>query len=75
MKITPKDLLNLELIDGIISEPLGGAHSNPRAAADLLKTALLKELTYLQRLPTSELLERRYAKLRIIGTEGVIVKH
>lgn len=73
MKITAKDLLSLELIDSIISEPLGGAHNNPRAAADMLKAALLKELTYLRRLPISELLERRYAKLRVIGTTGVIV--
>jgi acetyl-CoA carboxylase carboxyl transferase subunit alpha len=67
MKITAPDLLDLGLIDGIIPEPLGGAHQDWRGAADTLKAALEDHLGELTALPDEELLERRWIKLRSVG--------
>jgi acetyl-CoA carboxylase carboxyl transferase subunit alpha len=67
MKIGAPDLLELGLIDGIVPEPPGGAHRDHRAAADLLKTALLEALDAFTAVPIDTLLERRYAKFRSVG--------
>ncbi len=67
MKIGAPDLLELGLIDAIIPEPLGGAHCDHRAAADLLKAALVDGLDALTAVPIDTLLERRYAKFRGVG--------
>jgi acetyl-CoA carboxylase carboxyl transferase subunit alpha len=67
MKITAPDLLALELIEGVIAEPLGGAHRDHRAAAAALKHAILTTLAELRQLPMDELLEARYQRYRKIG--------
>ena len=67
LKITAKDLLELKLVDEIIAEPLGGAHTNPAATAEALKSALLKQLAELQALPGAERLKQRYEKFRAHG--------
>ncbi len=67
LKITAGDLLALGVIDGIIPEPLGGAHTDWDAAARNLKTAVLTELGDLTGLETGELLKRRYARFRAHG--------
>lgn len=67
LKITAKHLLELGLVDEIISEPLGGAHNDPASAAATLKAALQKHLEELNALPGSTLLENRYAKFRTFG--------
>jgi acetyl-CoA carboxylase carboxyl transferase subunit alpha len=67
MKITAPDLRALNLIDGIIPEPRGGAHRNEQTAATNLKTFLLKQLHTLQEQPLEQLLEERYKKFRSIG--------
>ena len=64
MKITPKDLTELGIVDGIITEPPGGAHTDHAAAAELLDTVLQRELAGLQKLPVQELLKARYFKFR-----------
>ncbi|AKC31888.1 acetyl-CoA carboxylase carboxyl transferase subunit alpha [Candidatus Pantoea carbekii] len=63
MGITACRLKKLELIDAIITEPLGGAHRNPIETAIVLKKQLLGDLAYLDRLTTEELLNRRYQRL------------
>jgi acetyl-CoA carboxylase carboxyl transferase subunit alpha len=68
MKITAPDLLRMGLIEGIVPEPLGGAHRDHRAAADAVKDAINKHLGELRRLDVDELLERRYQRYRAIGT-------
>jgi acetyl-CoA carboxylase carboxyl transferase subunit alpha len=76
MKIGAPDLLGLGLIDDIVPEPLGGAHRDHRAAADLLKAVMVDEVRRLTVWPTSTLLDRRYDKLRGVGahaTEAVAV--
>jgi acetyl-CoA carboxylase carboxyl transferase subunit alpha len=67
MGITAKRLLDLGLIDKLIREPIGGAHRNPTQMAKRLKAVLLNELDVLEALPTDELLQRRYDRLRGYG--------
>ncbi len=67
LKITARDLNELGIIDEIISEPEGGAHMDPEAAAQLLDRVLDRTLRDLLALPRTELLERRYLKFRRMG--------
>jgi len=67
LKITAKHLLELGLVDAMVPEPLGGAHTDPEQTAEILKTALLKELEELQALAPAERLKQRYAKFRSFG--------
>src|SRR5215469_9690914 len=60
LKITAKDLFELKLVDEIISEPLGGAHTNPQETAATLKTALVKHLEELVKMPVADRLKGRY---------------
>ncbi len=72
MRISARELKEIDLVDELIPEPLGGAHRDHRAAADNLKAALLKQLAGLQALPVDELVEKRYQKFRNIGKFGTI---
>ncbi len=67
LKITASDMRKLGLIDEIVTEPEGGAHTDPEAAAKLLEPVLEKSLSELSGLPTSALLEQRYEKFRQMG--------
>ena len=67
LKLTARDLLEMKLIDGIVPEPLGGAHQNHAAAITNLKQAVSRQLEELSKLPTDELLAQRYAKFRRVG--------
>ena len=65
--LTAKRLHGLGLIDKIVREPIGGAHRNPRQMAKRLKAVLLNEIDTLQAVPVTELLQRRYRRLRGYG--------
>lgn len=65
--LTAKRLHGLGLVDKVIREPIGGAHRNPRQMATRLKAVLMNELDALEQLPTVDLLERRYQRLRSYG--------
>jgi len=67
MKITAIDLKKLGIIDEIVPEPAGGAHSDPQAAADLLAPYLERSLKELQKLKPPQLMEERYKKFRRMG--------
>jgi len=67
MKITAPDLKKFGIIDRIVSEPMGGAHRNHKAAAETLKTSLVEALTPLLSMPIQTLLDRRYGKFREMG--------
>lgn len=67
LKITAKDLLEFGLVDEVIPEPLGGAHTNQSEAASSLKIALLKHLEALKTVPVAERLKQRYQKFRAFG--------
>jgi len=67
MGITAPRLKELNLIDTVIPEPLGGAHRDPEAIAVSLKERLLADLEELDALSTEELLDRRYQRLMNYG--------
>ena len=67
MGVTAERLKELELVDCLVKEPLGGAHRDPDTAAVNLKATLLEELDKLSALDHEALLERRYKKLRSYG--------
>jgi len=67
MKPDASNLKRLGVIDSIVNEPKGGAHEDPAAAAELLKKAILKNLTQLDSLSIEELLVKRYTKFRAMG--------
>jgi acetyl-CoA carboxylase carboxyl transferase subunit alpha len=67
LKITANDLRELGLVDEIVPEPLGGAHTDPAGAAASLQQHLLKHIAELQAIPSGERLRQRYAKYRAFG--------
>jgi len=67
LKITAEDLLALGLIDEIIPEPEGGAHTNYKEMAGILDAVLVRSLADLRKHTPKELLARRYEKFRRMG--------
>jgi acetyl-CoA carboxylase carboxyl transferase subunit alpha len=67
LKITAQDLLGLKLVDEIVPEPEGGAHTDHAAAARLLSPVLSRTLDELSALSPEALLEHRYNKFRHMG--------
>ena len=67
MGITSERLKELNLIDRIIPEPLGGAHRNHQAAASALRESLVEDLSQLSSMMAEDLIEQRSAKLRSFG--------
>ncbi len=67
LKIISHDLKNLGIIDQILTEPVGGAHSDPLQAANSLKGALLENLEVLNNLTAKERKELRYQRFRKMG--------
>lgn len=67
LKITAWDLKKLGILDELLPEPVGGAHSNPLQASSTLKAALIAQLEHLCRLSPTELGNLRYEKFRRIG--------
>ncbi len=67
LKLTAPDLLRLGVIDGVIPEPLGGAHRGPAEAAESLKRAVVENVDRLSAVPVDDLLERRLEKYSKMG--------
>jgi acetyl-CoA carboxylase carboxyl transferase subunit alpha len=67
LKITPRDLKELGIVDEIISEPDGGAQADPEGAARILDEVLDRELVVLSNQPVKDLLAARYEKFRRMG--------
>lgn len=67
MGVTAERLKNLGIVDQIIAEPLGGAHSDPAAMAETLRQSLNQQLEMLGKYDTKELLGRRYQRLMSYG--------
>jgi acetyl-CoA carboxylase carboxyl transferase subunit alpha len=68
LKITAPDLLGLGLIDGIIPEPGEGAHTDPAAAAEAVRTTLRASLAELSGMTPKQLIDDRYHKFRRMGS-------
>src|SRR3954462_6476499 len=71
LKITAPDLLRAAIIDGIVPEPVGGAHTNPDDAARLVDEALSRTLAEVCALAPEQRLDARYAKFRNMGRLGI----
>jgi acetyl-CoA carboxylase carboxyl transferase subunit alpha len=67
MRITAESLNEFGLVDEVLPEPLGAAHRDPSAAADVIRNALLKYLTDLDQLDIDQLLEQRQRRLDGFG--------
>ncbi|MDB2592669.1 acetyl-CoA carboxylase carboxyltransferase subunit alpha [Gammaproteobacteria bacterium] len=63
MKITSKDLLDNQLIDAVIDEPIGGAHRDYDQSANLIEKTICHHLNELKKIPKELLLKQRYDKL------------
>ena len=67
LKLTPNDMKKNGLIDGIIKEPIGGAHAYPQKAYELVKRRIKKELKELDALSTEKRIEERINKFSDMG--------
>jgi len=67
LKLTAPDLLEMGIIDGVIKEPLAGAHRDYDAAADAIKKQVLKSLSSLSKQNSEKLIEQRIAKYSAMG--------
>jgi acetyl-CoA carboxylase carboxyl transferase subunit alpha len=67
LKITAKHLFELGLVDEIVPEPLGGAHTDQDKTAATVRDALLRHLEFLSNLSAGERLKQRYEKFRAFG--------
>jgi acetyl-CoA carboxylase carboxyl transferase subunit alpha len=71
LKITAPDLVSLGVVDEIVSEPVGGAHTDPAEAARILDAALTRALAESAAVDVETRLQRRYQKFRGMGAVGI----
>lgn len=67
LKITSEDLLKLDIIDGIVKEPLGGAHCDYETIGNELKSTIIKAIDELKNVDAAKLKDDRYNKFRRMG--------
>jgi len=67
LKLTAKDMTGFGLVDGIIKEPLGGAHTNLKWQTTQIKTTILKSIKELKSLSTEQMIENRINKFCSMG--------
>ncbi|MHA4893204.1 acetyl-CoA carboxylase carboxyltransferase subunit alpha [Pedobacter sp. PWIIR3] len=67
LKLTSDDMFKNQLIDGIINEPLGGAHQNPEAMAETVKQQIIKDLKELKKEKTEKMISNRIDKFCAMG--------
>ena len=67
LKLTSKDMFANKLIDGVIPEPLGGAHRNPGLMAQTIKVQIVKDLSKLKKIAIDELVNQRIEKFCSMG--------
>jgi acetyl-CoA carboxylase carboxyl transferase subunit alpha len=71
MKITAQDLIGLGIVDRIVPEPPGGAHSNPEATIKSVGDAVEEELKMLMQMSADSLLRQRADRFYAIGKKGM----
>ncbi len=74
LKLTANDMLSFGLIDGIIKEPLGGAHTEPEQMAAILSEHIKKALAELREMTPEELVEARINKYSSMGVYGTMAE-
>lgn len=67
LKLTARDLLDLEIIDGVIEEPLGGAHRDYEKSSAAVKAQILESLKRLKKVKSEKLIEQRIEKYSSMG--------
>ncbi len=67
LKMTAPDLIELGVIDGMIKEPLGGAHRDFQVTAENIRKVIDRDLAELRELSKKDLIEKRYQKFRKMG--------
>jgi acetyl-CoA carboxylase carboxyl transferase subunit alpha len=67
LKLTAKDMLQLKLIDGIVKEPLGGAHNDLKWMSDEVKKIILSTTSELRKLSVDQLIQQRIDKFCSMG--------
>jgi acetyl-CoA carboxylase carboxyl transferase subunit alpha len=71
LKLTAPDLLGLGIIDEIVPEPTGGAHTNHELATAFLDSALERALSAVSTMDSASRMEARYRKFRAMGNVGI----
>ena len=71
LKLTAPDLLAAGIVDEIVPEPIGGAHTDPAAAARFVDTVLTRALAEVRALDSETRLVKRYDKFRGMGRSGI----
>ena len=67
LQLTARDLLGMKIIDGVIQEPLGGAHRNYKKSAETLKSQILTSLKRLNKMKPAKLIDQRIEKYASMG--------
>lgn len=67
MRVTASQLSEFKLVDEVLPEPLGGAHRNPEAMAEVIRNAIASSLDELTKLPVEQLLANRQKRLASFG--------
>jgi acetyl-CoA carboxylase carboxyl transferase subunit alpha len=67
LKLTARDLLDMKIIDGVIEEPLGGAHRNYKKSAEAVKDQIVNSLKRLTKIKPDKLVEQRIEKYSSMG--------
>ena len=65
--LTASDCLELGIVDSVVPEPEQGAHTDPKQAALILQSSLMKEFAQVSKLSSGKLLKQRYKKFRKMG--------
>lgn len=71
LQLGPEKALELQVVDGIIKEPMGGAHRDAKAAIEIVKKTIHTELTALIKMDQKKRLETRFEKFRKIGNQTI----
>lgn len=67
LKLTAKDMESFKLVDGIVKEPIGGAHNDMKAASQELKRVILDNIAQLSKMKAEERIEKRIEKFSQMG--------
>jgi acetyl-CoA carboxylase carboxyl transferase subunit alpha len=67
LKLTSQDMMKFKLVDGMIEEPLGGAHTDPVWMANKVKEVILKETSLLEKMPVTQMMQERIDKFCAMG--------
>ena len=67
LQLTARDLLGMNIIDGVIEEPLGGAHRNYKKSAETVKSQILTSLKRLNKMKPAKLIDQRIEKYASMG--------